>query len=200
MPNNFAYNLNIPNPPNAPSTDVPLMKINTNSINSLINVDHVTFGVNGSGIHKQVTLQNEAAPGLGDGNGVLYANLAAGQSWPFWQNALGSSQLISQFPQNIIIGSSAGFVTSLPGNIKVSLGLNTAIVDGSTLNFLSAFTTIFTINLTPLGVSDNGVNRALVAQPRSVNAGAGTMVVNLQDVNNNRQMTNRTVYFFVTGV
>jgi hypothetical protein len=37
------YNLAIPNGPNNPSADQPLMQTNTNSINTLIGVDHVPF-------------------------------------------------------------------------------------------------------------------------------------------------------------
>lgn len=199
MPNNFTYNLNIPNPPNNPQTDVPLMQVNTNSLSSLISIDHIGFNTNNSGIHKQVTLRNKTAPGLGDGQGVLYANLQGGQSWPFWQNALGSTQLISQFAQAVTVASSSGWVTSLPGGLKVSAGNNTATTDGATISILTTFTNIFSITLTALGNSSTGSLRALVAQPRTINAGAGTIVVNLQDVNNNSQASNRTVYFYVVG-
>jgi len=89
------YNLNIPNPPNSPQSDVPLMQTNANSIANLVLQDHFGFNDNAGGNHKQVHLKNEAAPGgLGaNADGVFYANLANGQSWPFWQNALGSIQL-----------------------------------------------------------------------------------------------------------
>src|SRR6185312_13346579 len=89
MPNNFTYTTGIPATNNNPSTDQPNMLINTNSIDSLIQVDHVGFNTNGSGIHKQVRLGNQAAPGIGDGNADLYANNPIAQSWPFWQNANG---------------------------------------------------------------------------------------------------------------
>jgi hypothetical protein len=127
MPNNFDYNLGIPNPPNNPSNDVPLMQINTNSISSLISVDHVGFKTNGSGIHRQVTLLNEAAPGLGDGNGVFYANSLNGNSWPIWQNALGSFALMSQASSAV----ANGFV-SLPSGILMQWGTISPVV-GQTL-------------------------------------------------------------------
>lgn len=69
------------------------MQTNTNAVNTLISLDHFTFADSQAGRHKQVTLTNEAAPGLNGGNGVLYANLQAGQSRPFWQNAVGSFQI-----------------------------------------------------------------------------------------------------------
>ncbi|CAB4121555.1 hypothetical protein UFOVP1357_58 [uncultured Caudovirales phage] len=39
----ITYNLNIPNPPNDPGDDVSPMQVNTNSVNSWTNVDHVEF-------------------------------------------------------------------------------------------------------------------------------------------------------------
>jgi hypothetical protein len=90
MPNNFTYNAGVPASPNNPSADQPEMLLNTISIGSLLAVDHFSFNTNGGGIHKQVRLLNQTAPGLGDGNGVLYANLSGGQSRPFWQDAITS--------------------------------------------------------------------------------------------------------------
>lgn len=201
MPNNFDYNTDIPNAPNNPSNDQPLMKVNTNSINSLIGIDHVGFSTNGSGIHKQVTLINEAAPGLGDGAGVLYANLQNSQSWPFWQNGAGTaSQIISQVPTSTTVGPSSGYVTSLPGGLTVSAGFCTGVIDGATISILTSFTHILSLTMTPLQSSTSGTDRALVAQPRSLNIPGSTIVVNLQDVNNNRQLSGRTVYFYVVGV
>ncbi len=194
------YNLGVPNPPNRPSSDVPLMQTNTNAIPPLVNIDHFSFNNTLGGYHKQVHLVNEAAPGIGTASGVLFANLAAGQSWPFWQNALGSAQIISQIPTLTTINNSTGYVTSLPGGLKMTVGFNTNGKDGSTVEILSTFTTIYSLTMTALGNSSTGTNRALVAQPRTVNAGAGTLVLNLQDVNNNSQNSNRTVYFCVVGV
>lgn len=197
---NLDYNTDVPNPPNRPASDVPLMKVNTNNIPTLINIDHFSFENAFGGYHKQVHLRNQAAPGIGLAQAVLFANLAAGQSWPFWQNALGSTQMISQFPTLTTVPSSTGYVTSLPGVLKMTVGFNNNVVNASTISFLSGFTTIYSITMTPLGNSSNGTNRAFVAQPRSVNAGAGTMVVNLQDVNNSDVTSARTVYFCVVGL
>lgn len=64
----FAYNTGIPNGPNNPSDDQPLMQTNTNSINSIIGVDHYTFGTgasvtNGSdGYHKIIHLPPQSTP------------------------------------------------------------------------------------------------------------------------------------------
>ncbi len=50
----MSYTLDIPNAPNNPSRDQPLMKANTNAVNTLINQDHVTFNFSTSGYHKVI--------------------------------------------------------------------------------------------------------------------------------------------------
>jgi len=47
----FTYNRDIPDAPNNPSADQPDMKINTNSIDDLIAVDHVSFNTLNGGYH-----------------------------------------------------------------------------------------------------------------------------------------------------
>ena len=121
----FTYNLNIPAANNNPSADQPNMKTNTNSINSIMNVDHFTFSAGNAGRHKQVTLTNESAPGLTGGNGVLFANLANGNSFPFWQNSAGTFPL---FGQNSV--SSSGY-TTLPGGVILQWGTNSINSSGS---------------------------------------------------------------------
>lgn len=83
------YNTNIPNPPNRPSSDVPLMQTNTNSISSIISQDHFGFKNNFGGFHQQVHLFNTSAPGLSGANSVLFANNPISQSWPIWKNGNG---------------------------------------------------------------------------------------------------------------
>lgn len=120
----FIYTRGVPNPPNFPSQDVGNMQTNTNSNYDLINVDHWTFGASGAnqidGRHKQVSLSNEAAPGVpANIGGVLFANNPAPTniSWPFWQNASGTTQLLSGIPSAITNGH-----TTLPGGIVLQWG------------------------------------------------------------------------------
>jgi hypothetical protein len=47
----FIYTTGVPNPPNIPSSDVSNMQTNTNSINSIIGVDHVGFNLANGGYH-----------------------------------------------------------------------------------------------------------------------------------------------------
>lgn len=48
-----AYNRDIPDTPNNPSVDQPKMKTNTNSIDDIIAVDHISFNATNGGTHKQ---------------------------------------------------------------------------------------------------------------------------------------------------
>jgi hypothetical protein len=58
----IAYNLGIPAAGNNPSTDQPNMMENNDNIPTLISVDHVNFGVSGSGQHLQVTFNSNNVP------------------------------------------------------------------------------------------------------------------------------------------
>jgi len=75
------YNLDIPDGPNNPSNDQPKMKTNTNSIQTLISVDHVGFNTSGSppngvgGHHLQVSFDGKNVPAAQtDPQSVLYTN------------------------------------------------------------------------------------------------------------------------------
>lgn len=59
----IAYTRNIPNAPNNPSADQPPMRVNTNSIDTIIAVDHYSFDDSPSGTHKQVTISDKNAAG-----------------------------------------------------------------------------------------------------------------------------------------
>lgn len=70
----ITYNRDIPDQPNNPSVDQPDMKINTNSVDDIINVDHYSFNDNLGGLHKQVRMPALAArpAGLVVGEGTFY--------------------------------------------------------------------------------------------------------------------------------
>lgn len=133
----LTYTTNIPNPTNSPSTDVPNMQTNTNSINTIWQADHFTFADSNPGTHKQVTLTVEAAPSLPAGTGgAMYASTINGNAWPVWVNALGSTAMLSSISQP----TSNGY-TSLPGQIIVQWGTTTASGTG-TRNVLFATSNI----------------------------------------------------------
>lgn len=84
----ITYYPNIPNGPDNPSYDQPLMQINSQAINSILAVDHITFNVanpsgttalpgQGSGQHAKVTFNSKNPPGGGnptDPVSILYTN------------------------------------------------------------------------------------------------------------------------------
>jgi len=51
---NVPYNTNIPFASNSPSQDQPRMQENTNSLKSLIEIDHIGFGNNQGGYHQDI--------------------------------------------------------------------------------------------------------------------------------------------------
>ncbi len=136
------YNTDIPDGPHSPSADQPLMKQNTNAIDTLLAVDHYSFNLSNGGYHKHVHLINEAAPGLNGADGVIYSinrnNAPFGtNSWLAWQNALGST---------IIIGDPAVAIpndgqTSLVGGLLMKWGIVTPLVNNTltSVNFFPAF-------------------------------------------------------------
>lgn len=162
MPNNFTYITGVPATANNPSNDQPDMLTNATSINSWTSVDHVGYNTNGSGIHKQVTLSNESAPGLGDGTAALYANNPVSQSWPLWQNgnpiqyqiiggnanadaATASFAGLGAFGSIAPIGLMSAGWTYLPGGMMLQYGqvsfAPANFPTNSTVTFPVAFTT-----------------------------------------------------------
>ncbi len=59
----ITYTRDIPDSPHNPSVDQGPMKVNTNSTDTIIAVDHYTFADIPSGTHKQVTLSGKNAAG-----------------------------------------------------------------------------------------------------------------------------------------
>lgn len=134
MPN-FNYTNGLPNPPNLPSQDVNDMQINCNSVEDIWDEDHFGFNDNNGGFHQQVSLLNQAAPGIPAGlSGVLYADANGGNSWPIWQNALGSFQITgSASPNNPSVGGANGW-TFLPGGFILQWGTTpVGAISGSVL-------------------------------------------------------------------
>lgn len=160
MPN-LIYTRDIPHSDHNPSNDQGPMEVNTNSIDTLIAADHFSFNDNKGGRHKQVTLTNEAAPGFGEGNGVLYANLFQGQSWPFWQNGLGSTLIVG--PTTPTANNGTVF---LSGGIVIKWGTVSPVVNQTLtgVTFAPAFpTACFVVLVTEKRTaSPNGVDQVYV--------------------------------------
>jgi hypothetical protein len=95
----FTYNNSVPASANNPSVDQPNMLINTQSVNSILGVDHVSFNAVDGGTHQQVTFSSENTPvAQTDPSSVLYTT-------PGIASAIADIQFVNQnatFPINFI--------------------------------------------------------------------------------------------------
>lgn len=116
---NFSYNDGVPATNNNPSVDQPDMLINTQSIKNLINVDHLSFGVNDGGTHKQVTLNlSGVKPPVTGTQTALYTKSVSGTGQLFFEYASGTELQITGLASSI---ASSGYIT-LPGGLILMWG------------------------------------------------------------------------------
>lgn len=89
----FPINVNIPNPPNDPADDCPLIKQNFANIDGYLKVDHVAAGAGGAGFHKQTTFNSLNPAGAQvDPVSVEYTNIGiadvtANRPQLYWRNS-----------------------------------------------------------------------------------------------------------------
>jgi len=144
----YAYNRDIPDAPNDPSADQPLMKTNFNNIDSIIDEDHFSFDENNGGLHRQVRMPLRGGspgtipPGLVAGEGTLYTKTVTStgvltETGLFYtpDNSTNEYQLtrtitaeITEFGTNIAYGTppatftQTGGWTFLPGGLLMQYG------------------------------------------------------------------------------
>lgn len=137
----LTYTLNIPNPPNSPSVDVPNMQTNTNSINTIWTEDHFTFSDANPGLHKQVQISSALGtipPGLQGGFETLYAKAVAGNGELFFTR--GNTGIEIQMTGPGAPSPVANGYTFLPGGILIQWGTTAGNVsNGATINFNTPF-------------------------------------------------------------
>lgn len=151
----FTFTRDIPDAPNNPSQDQPDMKVNNNSTDSILNVDHFGFNLPDGGLHRQVTLNPQGAPGFPNGgSGVYYADAISGITWPAYQNTSGAFFLATVIPSPAANGS-----TSLVGNLMFQWGQFTSVgtaLPNAIVPFPTAFgATAFSVNCTILTTDDS---------------------------------------------
>jgi len=122
MPTNFNYIQNIPFATNNPSVDQPNMLTNTNSINSIIAVDHITFGaatgIESDGWHKVIHFKRQSGDPVAIGTvGQLYTK----------QVTVGANQ-----DEAIFFESGGGRITQLTGIVAGAGSQTLAATDGYT--------------------------------------------------------------------
>ncbi len=143
----FTYNLTVPAAANDPSVDQGPMLTNTNSIDSLIKIDHVTFSGNPAGTHKQVTYSTMNTPGaVSDPSSVSFtASGIASPSHPheFYKNSQGT------FPTSALRAFS---------NFNAVSNVDGAIVSNNSYNIASIVKAGSTITVTLNVGTTNGNN------------------------------------------
>src|SRR2546430_8289315 len=133
MATNFTYTTNIPLATNEPSVDQPNMKINTNSINSIIGVDHLTFGTatgtQSDGYHKVIhSVPQVSDPVAIAGFGQVYTKTVSGDQQLFYESGGGvKTQLTGP---NAVSAAATGYVW-LPGPILMQWGGGVVNAKGS---------------------------------------------------------------------
>jgi hypothetical protein len=176
----FAYTQNIPNPPNNPSTDVPNMQTNTNSVFSWPLVDHYGYEDtnNYGGWHKQITLvslgNNPTLPPLTTGNAELYTNTvptAGGEKTElfFTPDTTGNVYQMTrtssvyyasfandaQYAQTPPVATQFGGWTFLPGGLLLQYGSEENLTATGTIKFPRPFNTgPYNIQLTLNALTD----------------------------------------------
>lgn len=84
------YTNNIPNPPNAPSSDVPLLQANTNALSSIVAIDHQGFGATISGYHTVIHQSPQSGnPGAIASVGQTYTKTVSGDQQLFYESGGG---------------------------------------------------------------------------------------------------------------
>lgn len=147
----ISYNNNIPDAPNNPSNDQPLMKTNTNAIDSILQVDHYSFNTtNFSGNHLQIHLGQFTNPAIVNAaaaeGSVVYSKAGTtdtAHAQLFFKNANGVDFLLSAVRAFGSFLMSNGNTTKINGeNFTFLVTGNSAVVtltnnatDGST-NFV----------------------------------------------------------------
>lgn len=138
----YDYTNDIPNPPNAPSVDVPNMKINTNSISGIISTDHIGFGLSNGGAHNQVQIANTGgingqipAGLIGNGFETLYSSNTQGNGELWFVR--GSDATGTQLTGPGVPSATSNGYTFLPGGILIQWGIQTGTATSGTVNFVS---------------------------------------------------------------
>ena len=142
----FNYTNDIPEATHNPSTDQPDMKINTNSIDSIIAVDHYSFEeANLDGTHRQVQLRDTAGgngtiPAGLQGNGweTIYSSATAGSGELWFVRGASATGIQLTGPGTPLTGDNG--YTFLPGGILLQWGRKSLSGTGQqnvTINYLA---------------------------------------------------------------
>ncbi len=183
----ITYNLNIPLATNSPSVDQPNMEVNTNAVNTILAVDHVSFNTTGGGQHEQVTFNSTNIPGgvpTGSTSIEFTKNNLAGFPYPFFINAQAGSvaAALPMLPDLKTVGTNYGFKLGL---IIFNFGSIAASTTPRTITFAVPMTNL--LSVTSGVANSNPTNGATTFTSPS-----GTSVV-VQSANTN------TIWYMAIG-
>lgn len=135
----MAYQQNIPQPTDEPSSSQNDLLQNFQAINALVNVNHEPFNGADQGKHTKVDLaRSGAAPAPSGTFGVLYGLLSGSETELFYKNDAGTEQ---QLTNKTVSSSGTNYAFDLPSGIKLRFGkVNTSGVN-TNVTFNGAFTT-----------------------------------------------------------
>lgn len=157
----FSYYPNVPNGPNDPADDQPLMQVNAQSINNLIAVDHVGFNTANGGIHKVIHFSNQVADPGASAFGQLYTKTVNATNQLFYKTPAGN---VAQLTSDLTPSPGQNGYTYLPGGIilqwgirtmNLSGGSGTGVVNFSAFNNINFPNNIFNVSVTLLSDQSN---------------------------------------------
>lgn len=167
----FTYNDAIPAANNDPSIDQPDMLLNTASIKGIIGQDHVTFGLNSGGFHKNInfdtTISHVPAPAASTGKLFIDLPLTASPILKFYGGDVANSS--SQY----VIGAAGS--TLLFGGIIIKWFTKSITAISTVVNFIdagvavadfpnNAFAASVTVSSAVSGVSNNVVGYSALSK------------------------------------
>ena len=148
MPN-FTYSRNFPDGNLTPAAQRSTLTTNTNSVDSIVNVDLVGFNDNNGGFHQKSTYVVQASdPGSASGQVVEYSKTSGGSSELFIQrDNVATAIQLTKGTVNITGNTtpSAKGHSFLPGGLIIQWGSVTATTGGTAFTYDVAFTSIFSI-------------------------------------------------------
>lgn len=154
------YNRDIPDAPNNPSNDQPKMKVNTNAIDDLLAVDHVSFNTANGGFHKRVTFNNTTAPvAPTDPQSILYTQAGTASS----VSELAFINQNATFRLSALKAFGVFTTVNVNGAVAIGMASNVASITSSSSG------SVYTIALTP-----GAVNGTTVIVFTNNSAGTGT--------------------------
>lgn len=155
---NFSYNRDIPDGPNNPSNDQPLMKVNTNSTDDLIAVDHYSFGVNNGGLHKQVQLPELLAVpgGLIANSETVYSKAVNSTGQLFFTRGSAGTEIALTSGVNGDVINAANGSTFLAGGLLIQWGTSAVVSGAGSVSFNTAFSAnAYSVSITSVRSATN---------------------------------------------